>query len=103
MCVWMPVCLLPSLSTRLPAPRTHKHTHSLPPPPHTHTTHVQPLRHHHPPTHIHTPPPLKRSPQNRAQLPSSLSEGKRRELFAWSVVDLLSVGLQNSELQLVSV
>lgn len=44
---------------------------------------------------------LKYSPQNRASLPSSLPESKRRELFAWSIIDLLSVGLQNNELQLM--
>lgn len=44
---------------------------------------------------------LKYSPQNRAHLPLSLSENKRREMFAWSVVDLISVGLQNTELQLM--
>lgn len=44
---------------------------------------------------------LKYSPQNRASLPSSLTESKRRELFTWSIIDLLSVGLQNNELQLM--
>ena len=90
-----------------PPPQIIKHPHSpqnrahLPPNTHTHTqicihAHTYPL------TPFITHPRTKNnSPQNRAQLPSSLPEGKRRELFAWSVVDLLSVGLQNNELQLV--
>ena len=77
------------------------------PPPHQLQLHPNPIPASSPSQHSDpsVPPPQSHrplsSPQNRAHIPLLMSEAKRRECFAWSIIDLLSVGLQNHELQLV--